>query len=55
MSWLRNYLATSRLHAFTSGRSPNRYLTVVRWIHAGPSASPYESRYAEKLQQKAKE
>jgi ATP synthase F1 complex assembly factor 1 len=28
---------------------------VARWIHAGPSIPPYESKYAEKLQQKAQE
>ncbi|KAG0699729.1 ATP11-domain-containing protein [Suillus ampliporus] len=53
--WLQSSPATSHLRTIICRRSASRYLAVARWIHAGTSNPPYESKYAEKLQQKAKE
>ncbi|KAG1908496.1 ATP11-domain-containing protein [Suillus fuscotomentosus] len=55
MLWLQSSPATLHLHAIVCRRSAGRYFAVARWIHAGPSTPLYESKYAERLQQKAQE
>lgn len=54
MLWLQSSQATLHIRAIVCRRSASSYHAVARWIHTGPS-TPYESKYAEKLQQKAKE